>query len=318
MSLPNSLATLDLNLLVVLDAVLDERSVARAARRLHVTPSAISNSLARLRERLDDPLVTRSGRGIVPTPRALALAPALAQALSALAQVVDGQTFDPVTTQREFTLAMADAAQVVRLPKIAELMAVEMPRARLRIVGIDTLVATGGLAGTTVDAAIGVAEKMPGNHTLPLYEERTVLVARRDHPAGARVSKAALGALRHVDVQLTPGASNVAVAASYAALGITREVALVVPTFTAAAAVVAATDLIASLPASVVVMLGQRLGLRTIGSPVPPPTQAIHLVWHERTHRDPAQQAFRKLVVRSVPHERIRARKGASPSRTGE
>jgi DNA-binding transcriptional LysR family regulator len=303
-STPDSLAAFDLNLLVVLDAVLDERSVARAAKRLHVTPPAISNSLARLRTQLGDPLVIRSGRGIVPTPRALALAPALAQALRALAQVVDGDAFDPATTRRQFTLAVADAGQVVRLPKIAALMAAELPRARLRVVGIDTLVATGGLAGTTVDAAIGVAEKLSGDHTRALYDERTVLVARRDHPAGARVSKAALGALRHVDVHVTPGLGNVALTAAFAGLGIPREVAIVVPTFAAAAAVVAATDLVACLPASVVAMLGRRLGLCTITSPVPAMTQPIHLVWHARTHADPGQRAFRALIVRSVPPAR--------------
>ena len=304
MSSHDSLAAFDVNLLVVLDAVLDERSVARAARRLHVTPSAVSNSLARLRALLGDPLVIRSGRGVVPTPRALALAPALAQALRALAQVVDGDGFDPATTQRQFTLAVADAGQVVRLPAIAAAMAAQMPRARLRVVGIDTMVATGGLAGTAVDAAIGVAEKMPGNHAQPLYEERTVLVARREHPAGPRVSKQALAGLRHVDVHVTPGLGDAAITAAFAALGIPREVALVVPTFAAAAAVIAATDLVGSLPASVVEMLGPRLGLRTVASPVPAMTHPMHLVWHERTHRDPAQQAFRALVLRSLPPAR--------------
>src|SRR5262245_41119301 len=106
------LSALDLNLLLVLDTVLAERSVARAARRLHVTPSAVSNSLARLRAALGDPLISRSGRGIVPTPRAAALAPALARGLRELDQAVRGDTFDPATTDREFSLAVADAGQL--------------------------------------------------------------------------------------------------------------------------------------------------------------------------------------------------------------
>ena len=119
----SNLAALDLNLLLVLDTVLAERSVARAARRLHVTPSAISNALARLRTALGDPLVARSGRGIVPTPRALALAPALARALRELDLAVHGATFDPATTIRTFTVAIADAGQVVRMPRLAKLLA---------------------------------------------------------------------------------------------------------------------------------------------------------------------------------------------------
>src|SRR6187402_815703 len=110
-----SIAGLDLNLLLVLDTVLRERSVARAAKRLHVTPSAISNGLAKLRTALADPLVTRRGRGIVPTPRAEELAPTLARALAELARVVTHVPFDAATCTRTFTLAMADAGQIASL-----------------------------------------------------------------------------------------------------------------------------------------------------------------------------------------------------------
>ena len=106
------LTTLDLNLLLVLDTVLAERSVARAAKRLHVTPSAISNGLAKLRVALADPLVTREGRGIVPTPRAAELQPSLARAIAELERVVTQGAFDPATCSRRFTLAMADGGQI--------------------------------------------------------------------------------------------------------------------------------------------------------------------------------------------------------------
>src|SRR5215467_7457242 len=117
----------------MLDTVLAERSVVRAARRLHVTPSAVSNALARLRAALDDPLFIRSGRGVVPTPRAAALAPALARALRDLDQAVHGDGFDPATADRELTLAIADVVQVVKLPRIVAALARKMPRARLRV-----------------------------------------------------------------------------------------------------------------------------------------------------------------------------------------
>src|SRR4051812_41477866 len=134
----------------MLDAVLAERSVVRAARRLHVTASAVSNGLARLRAALDDPLLVRSGRGVVPTPRATALAPTLARALRDLDQAIHGQGFDVATTDQELTLAMADVVQVVKLPRVVAALAAKMPRARLRVVSIDALFATGGLAGTEV------------------------------------------------------------------------------------------------------------------------------------------------------------------------
>ena len=296
-----SLSTLDLNLLLMLDTVLAERSVVRAARRLHVTPSAVSNGLARLRAALEDPLLIRSGRGIVPTPRAAALAPALARALRALEQAVHGDGFDPATTDREFTLAIADAGQVVKLPRVVAALGAEMPRARLRVLSIDTLFALGGLAGTEIDVAIGAGEKGPNIHLLPLFDERVVLVARVAHPrVRGRVTKTELGGLRHVEVQVAPGRGSRPLAAAYGALGVARDIAVVVPTFTAAAAVVAATDYVASLPASLVDVLGARLGLRQVATPLPPVGTTINLLWHERTQQDPALRAFRDLLTRAA------------------
>jgi DNA-binding transcriptional LysR family regulator len=300
-----SIETLDLNLLLMLATVLAERSVVGAARRLHVTPSAVSNGLARLRGALGDPLLIRSGRGVVPTPRAAALAPALARALRDLDEAVHGAAFDPATTDREFTLATADVGQVVKLPLVVAAFARTMPRARLRVLSIDTLVASGGLAGTEIDVLIGAGEKGPGIRAQPLYEEQIVLVARAGHPTVRnRVTKAQLAPLRHVEVTVAPGRGNRPLAASYAALGVTRSIAVVVPTFTAAAAVVAGTDLVASLPASLLDVLGPRFALRRVATPLARAGTAINLLWHERTHQDPAQQAFRDLVARAVAPRR--------------
>jgi DNA-binding transcriptional LysR family regulator len=296
-----SLGTLDLNLLLILHTVLTERSVARSARRLHVTASAVSNALARLRAALGDPLLVRSGRGVVPTPRAAALAPALARALRDLDQAVHGDGFDPATTDRELTLAIADGGQVVKLPQIVATLAAKMPRARLRVLSIDTLFASGGLAGTEIDVTIGAGEQGPGVRAERLYEERIVLVARGGRRSvGSRVSKGQLATLRHVDVQVAPGRGNRQLAATYSALGVARDIALIVPTFTAAAAVVAATDLVASLPESLVNVLESRFALRRVVTPLAPIRTTINLLWHERTHQDPTLRAFRQVLVDAV------------------
>ncbi|HEY8078916.1 MAG TPA: LysR family transcriptional regulator [Labilithrix sp.] len=296
------LSALDLNLLVTLEAVLAERSVAKAARALHVTPSAVSNALARLRQALGDPLVVRSGRGIVPTPRGAALAPQLTRALEELGRAVHGDAVDPATTTRRFTLAIADAGQVVQAPRLASDFAKAMPRARLRIVGIDTLLSSGGLAGTEVDLAIAAMPEPPsGVRTTPLYEEHAVLVARRDHPlARRRLTKTELAALRHVDVEVVPGRGYRELPQVYARRGIAREIALVVPSFVAAAAIVAATDFVATLPESFVVRLGSSFGLRRLAAPVPKLAVAIKLAWHERTAHDAAMKAFRDVVIAAV------------------
>jgi DNA-binding transcriptional LysR family regulator len=293
-----SIASIDLNLLLVLGTVLSERSVARAARRLHVTPSAISNALARLRVALGDPLVTRRGRGIVPTPRAEELAPRLLAALAELERAVTLGAFDPASCSRTFTLAMADAGQVAWLPRIVTAMAREMPSARLRVVGIASLVSLGNLGSTEVDLHVGVRATGPGIHAEALLEEQTVLVARKDHPACARkLTRRRLESLRHVGVEMAPGQGfRDAVAAAYARENIARVVALTVPTFAAAVAVAAASDLVATLPASLLDARGRTPPVRVVSGPVPRHAVSIAMCWHERTHADPAMMAFRTIV----------------------
>lgn len=296
-----SLTHIDLNLLLTLDAVLSEGSVARAAERLHVTPPAVSNALARLRVLLGDPLVVRSGRGVVPTPRGLELAPTLKSALGELERAIRSETFDPATTTRRFTVAVSDAGQISWLPGFARLMSVEMPCAGLRVVGIDTYLSWGGPPSTEVDVAIAAIEDTaPGVHKAPLRKETSVLVARRGHPgAEQRMTKVQLSTFEHVEVQVAPGRGYRGLAQLYAGVGIERRVVMTVPSFVAAAAVVAETDLVATLPANLVDVLRKQFDLRVIRAPAPALKTAINLIWHERTNDDPSARAFRLLITRS-------------------
>jgi DNA-binding transcriptional LysR family regulator len=293
-----SLSALDLNLLLVLDTVLQERSVALAAKRLHVTPSAISNGLAKLRVALGDPLVTRRGRGIVPTPRAEELAPALARSLAELERTVTHGPFDSATCTRTFTLAMADAGQVASLPAIAAAFAKAMPHARLRVVGIESLLMLGDLGSTEVDLHFGIRATGPGIHARPLYDEPTVLVARARHPEQrSKLTRQRLGALQHIAIDMAPGRGfRDPIAASYARGRMPRNVALSVPSFAAAAAVAGRTDLVTTLPQSLFATLGRGLGLAAFKGPIPAHAVSMALCWHERTHSDPAAIAFRALV----------------------
>ncbi len=297
-----SIGSIDLNLLFVLHTVLAERNVARAARRLHVTPSAVSNALARLRDVLADPLVTRKGRGIVPTPRAMELAPAIARAIQELEQALQSSRFDAASCTRMFTLAVADAGQVTWVPRIAAAMAREMPLAHLRVIGIDSLISLGDLTSSEVDLHLGKPAKGPGLHVEALFEEQTVLVARRSHPAARkRVSRRELGTLRHVRVEMLPGRSlRDPIAVAYARADVPRVVVMTVPSFAAAATVVASSDLVTTVPASLHAVQGAKWGLRAVTGPLPMHTIEMALCWHERTHADPAVVAFRALVRRAV------------------
>jgi DNA-binding transcriptional LysR family regulator len=300
-----NLSQIDLNLLVVLHAVMQHGSVAAAAAELHVTPSAISNALARLRAQFGDPLFVRKGRGVIPTPRALQLRPLLESALSALERAVSDERFDAKTCTRTFGIAMSDGDQIALLPTIAGAFMRALPRARLHAVSIDALLASGGLAGPLAELCIAPKLPDPELHWTPLYETDAVVVARRRHPelpARKELSAELFRSLRHVDTHLAlgkPGVGHKGAADVFARAGLTRDVAVVVPTFSAAALVVAETDLIAALPRRVAEALVGLLPLRLLelkGSP----RMQLGLVWHERVHHDPATRFVRALIANTV------------------
>ena len=298
-----SLSSIDLNLMLVLHVVLLEQNVARAAGRLHVTPSAVSNALARLRDALGDPLVTRKGRGIVPTPRAIELAPILARTLHDLEAALVTAPFDAARCTRTFTVAVADVGQVAWIPGLAIAMRRELPLAHLRVVGIDALVSLGDLGSSDIDLHLGIRSKGPGLHVEPLLEDRSLLVARRDHPSAAagKLSRRALADLRHVRVDMVPGKRfGDPFAATFAQANIPREIVMTMPSFSTAAEVVAVSDLVTMLPSSLFDAKAASLGLRALATPLPAHTTKFAMSWHERTHADTAARAFRALVRRVV------------------
>jgi DNA-binding transcriptional LysR family regulator len=300
-----SIATIDLNRLLVLHAVLEERSIARAAAKLHVTPSAVSNALAQLRATFDDPLVVRSGRGITLTPRAIALAPQLRDAVLAAQRVFEGDRFDPRTTTRTFSLACSDGEQISAVPTIAARMARELPLALLRIMSVEQLASSGGLASGDVDAAIGPAHPgAPGLHAHDLYDEEAVLIVRRDHPRVRRaLTRELFNSLRHVDILLALGRGGVGHRVAeefFASQGLTRDIAVTVPTFTAAAAVVAETDWITGIPRRLAEKLVHQLPIRIAPIAVPTMRFPLQLLWHDRTDADPGARFFRSLILAAV------------------
>jgi DNA-binding transcriptional LysR family regulator len=301
-----NLASLDLNRLLVLHAVLRERSVTRAAAVLNVTPSAVSNALARLRATFDDPLLVKSGRGLVLTPRATALAPQLAEAVAAMARVVEDQsTFDSARTTRTFTLACSDAEQISEVPRIATAFARKLPNARLRVMSVDQLEAKGGLASGEVDVAIGPAHgPVPDVHVSDLYEEEGVLIVRKGHPhVRRRMSKDQFNTLRHIDILLAlggPGIGHRIVDEFLASHGLLRDIAISVPSFAAAAAIAAQTDWVAGMPRRMAAVFLRQMPLTSVAMPVPAVKFRIQLMWHARTHLDAGARFFRSLIVAAV------------------
>jgi len=300
-----NLASIDLNRLLVLHAVISERSVTRAAATLHVTPSAVSNALARLRATFDDPLLVRSGRGLVLTPRAAGLAPQLADAVSAMARVVERSNFEPERTTRTFVLACSDAEQISEVPRIAAAFSRKLPNASLRVMSVDQLEARGGLAAGGADAAIAPASAPVRDvHSSDLYQEAGVLVVRKGHPhVRGRMSKEQFNALRHIDILLAlggPGIGHRIVEEFFASHGLHRDIAISVPSFAAAAAIAAQTDWVAGMPRRMAAVFLRQMPLVTVKMPLPSLSFRIQLVWHERTDGDAGARFFRSLVLAAV------------------
>ncbi|MGK3994302.1 LysR family transcriptional regulator [Sorangium sp. So ce1024] len=301
-----NLSSVDLNLLHVLAVTLEERSATRAARRLGVTQSAVSNALARARELLGDPLLVRDGRGLTPTPTAEALLPELAAAMEQLRSVIDHRrAFDPRSSTRELTLACADNSQIADVPPVAAALAREMPLARLRVVSIDYLLASGGLSGGGVDAAIVLRRHEPGLRAATLYRDPAVGMVRRDHPVvtGKRLARSAVPRLGFIDVHIPlgrPGRGHALVEEAFRAQGLVRRMALVVPGFAAAAMAAAGSDLVACMPRRVARALGAHLPVRIVELPVDDLGHEMWLAWHERTHKDPAAACLRRVIIETL------------------
>lgn len=303
-----NLSALDLNLFLVFHAVLEEGSTVGAAAKLSVTQSAVSNALARLRHAVGDPLFVRSGRGLSPTPRALEMKPAVARAIADLERAL-GDAFDPRTTTRTFTLACADHHQAADVPRVAHAFGRAMPQACLRVVSVDTLVASDGLATGNVDAVVapdGTAGQ--GLRARPLFRESATLLVRRRHPIlRGRVTRARLAALGHVDVHLMlgePGEVNRDVEGALGALGFARRIAVVVSSFTAAASIAVHTDLVAWVPEHAARLFTSILPLARVRAPLPELAVGCSLVWHERTHADRGAAFFRDLVAAELAEPR--------------
>jgi DNA-binding transcriptional LysR family regulator len=299
-----NLSNVDLDLFVVLQAVLEEGSATRAAARLHVTRPAVSNALARLRRLLNDPLVVRTARGLVPTPRAKEIAPLVASALEQLGAVVDNATeFDPSASTKRFTIACSDNEQVTVLPDVIEAFRRQLPLASLRVMNVDQMLATDALATGEVDVMIGTVPTVPPILRAELlFTDRLVCIARKGHEAvkRGRLTSDQLWALSHVDVSLLNGRPTFGSRlrdSVHASQGRTARVALTAPNFLFAAASVSRTDWLAVIPATLATALTARLPIQIIEMPIDVPSIPTHLVWHVRSDQDRGGRLLRTLIT---------------------
>lgn len=296
----DDLAAVDLNLLRVLDVLLAERHVTRAAARLGLTQSAASHALARLRAQLGDPLLVRGPRGaLVPTARAEALQPVVAHALAELAAVWRGGGFAPATARRTFHLAGGDYAELVLLPALVARLAALAP-------GVDLFVRTvpedvaGALASGAVDVVLAPARPRDltgGCFQRALFDEAFTCAVRAEHPgARGRLTLDRFCALDHLLIA-PRGTAGGFVDDALASLGRQRRVALAVPHFLIAPLVLAGTDLIATVPRRIATAFAPMVALALRPPPIELTGFTIHMLWHERAAADPAQRWLRDQIV---------------------
>lgn len=275
------LSRVDLNLLVLFEAVYDQRHVGRAAERLDLSASAVSHGLGRLRRLLGDPLFMRTPKGVVPTDRAIELAVPIADVLARVRAVVaTAAPFDPATSTRRFTIGAPDGVSAVFLPRLLDRLREQAP-------GIDISIrqllpahgetaperawreAFADLETRSLDIAVMPSDEIPARfHRRLLYEEDFVIAMRAGHAFANAPTLERYCQAQHLVVSLG-GDPYGFVDEVLARLGRSRRIALTVPNFMFALAVVAETDLVSAVPRRFAAQYGASFGVASLDAPLP-------------------------------------------------
>ncbi|WP_430460794.1 LysR family transcriptional regulator [Thalassolituus sp. LLYu03] len=304
-----NLSRVDLNLFVVFDAIYREGNLTRAAETLNLSQPAVSHALGRLRERFDDPLFERAGKGVAPTPLAKAIVGRVRAALQDLeSTLTEGLAFDPAQARRVFTLAARDVMESTALPPLMARLQQQAPGIQLRSVRIPRRDMESALSSGQIDFAADVL--LPVSDQIEhqsLGEEQLVVLMRPDHPqAGQRWDLDAYLGARHVLVSSRadgPGVEDFALTR----LGKVRDIALRCQNYYAATQVVRETGLLLTLPASYADhLLREFSGFTTRPLPLALPPLELHLYWHKKASRDPAVMWLKDQLTQLMPARSVK------------
>jgi DNA-binding transcriptional LysR family regulator len=292
------LANIDLNLLVVFDALVAEGHATRAAERIGLTQPAVSHALNRLRALFGDPLFVRSPRGMVPTSLAQDIAPSVRSILEQVEGVLrGGRALDPAASTRQFVLGLSDYAAFVLLPRLTVRLDQEASGVSLVVRNTSRSVGLPMLEDGTVELIAGNFPEPPTHMREELlYEEDFICAGRRDHPdLGEPLDLDRYLALRHLQVS-TKGNPSGYVDAVLAEKGLKRNVAVTVGHFLMAPMLVDASDLVATEPRRLLTPLAGRLPLRLFSPPIDIPLFRVVQTWHARHDADPGHQWLRRIL----------------------
>jgi DNA-binding transcriptional LysR family regulator len=297
-----NLRRVDLNLLVIFDALMRERNVTRAADKVGLSQPAFSNALSRLRAFFEDDLFLRGPDGMRPTARALELGEQVHEALAAIDAALDPVSFDPATAHRAFNVETNDYVVTAFFPALMQLLRKEAPGVDIRVTP-QTGRSFERLDAQEIDLAISAFGDPPERFGVEaLSRDGYGVVMRKNHPlAEEKLSIARYAGAIHVLV--TPrGDPRGFVDEQLAEKGVTRRVGLAVNQFASALPIVAGSDLIATLPLRIAMIGAKRFGLVLKDAPVLPPRgfQEVQMIWHKRLGAHPANTWLRQMMQRAA------------------
>jgi DNA-binding transcriptional LysR family regulator len=290
---------IDLNLLAVFEAVWRLQNVSLAAEELGLSQPAASNAIRRLRDHLADRLFVRTATGMQPTPLALELGPLFG---AALGQIRGGlhrrQDFDARGAERNFTVIMTDVGEIVFLPRLLRHLKETAPKISIRTVQLSADATRHALESGAVDLAIGyMPDLKTGVYQQLLFTTEYVCIVRKDHPTirGRLTAKRFLDATHAVAE--AAGTGHYIVAAQLARLGVQRRIGLRIPNFLALPTIIAASDMIATVPEPLAAASLPALRIRVMPHPIAFPKLSIRQFWHERYNDDPANRWLRQTCT---------------------
>jgi DNA-binding transcriptional LysR family regulator len=291
----------DLNLLKAFDALIRERAVTRAAGRIGLSQPAMSHALSRLRSLFADDLFVRTPNHMEPTARAREIAPLVSAAIEHIEAALNlGVGFDPAKSTGIFTAGMAEYAEVALVGRLAEAFARQAPKATLRLTPLTGAEAADRLDNSAIDVAVAHLRALPGHiESMMLLRDPFVLVARRGHPLAAQsLPLEAYAALDHVLVS-PRGDTSGAVDRALADFGLKRRIALLVATYLALPAVLASSNLVATVPRRTAQQIAAMAEIGIMPLAIDLSVQ-VSMAWHRRSTNEPAQAWLRALLIEAA------------------